>query len=161
MQDLGHTDELNDMMVTIMKPVEEGGCRRTAIKDKVDGQLCNIDFDLVVGVLLRCYETILGEERDALRAVAEKEDFDHDGEIHLGEFKVFVKAIMPGHHTNRQLVKLFNNMCTIFGDGDGGDDDDEDEHNHITYEELSLYCISHGLYVSPAWKKIAKDFSLQ
>jgi hypothetical protein len=161
LQDLGHTEELNNMMDTIMKPVKEGGCCQTAITEKVNGQEVNIDFDLVVGVLLLCYEKILTEERDALKAIAEREDFDDDGEIHLDEFKSFVKRIMPDHHTERQLVKLFNHMCTVFGgdSGDGGDDDD-DEHTHITYEELSLYCVSHGLYVSPAWKKIATDFVL-
>jgi hypothetical protein len=161
LQDLGHTEELNGMMDTIMQPVEEGGCRQTAITEKVNGQLFNIDFDLVVGVLLLCYERILTEERDALKAIAQREDFDDDGEIHLDEFKSFVKTIMPDHHTERQLVKLFNHMCTVFGgDGDSGDGDDDDEHTHITYEELSLYCVSHGLYVSPAWKKIADDFVL-
>jgi hypothetical protein len=49
------------------------------------------------------------------------------------------------------VVKLFNSMCTIFIS-------DVHPEDTVTFQELSLFCVSHGLYVSPAWKKLAKDF---
>jgi hypothetical protein len=153
LQDLGMTEELDNMMETIMKPVGDGGCYRDSELKDLEGGITCIDFDLVLMVLLNFYEMIVMAERAALEAVAIENDINHDDSIELDEFRVFTNAIMPGHYNERRVVKLFNNMCSIFVS-------DENSEDTVSYHELSLYCISHGLYVSPAWKKIAKDFNL-
>jgi hypothetical protein len=154
LQDLDLTKELDTMTETIMKPVEEGGCcRNDSAKKNSDGEMACVDADLMFTVVLKQYSGILQVERDALEAVAVQVDLNHDDSIELDEFRMFTSAIMPGHFDERRLVKLFNHMCHIFISDDHEDDT-------VTYYELSLYCVSHGLYVSPAWKKLAKDFIL-
>jgi hypothetical protein len=152
LEDLDQMDELDRMMDKIDLPVEEGGCYRAESKLRnADGEIVCIDFDLVLGVILDTFTKILLAERMALAEVAKEHDMNQDEGIELKEFVIFTSAIMPDHFTERQEVKLFTNMCQLFI-SDATDDD------KVTYNELSLYCVSHGLYVSPGWKKIAKDY---
>jgi hypothetical protein len=179
---MDQTEELEEMVNIIMKPVEEGGCCRTEITAKGAGgevtcpstlppfpllsllslrlpllltpllQVACIDFDLMFGVLLKSYGELLLGERDALVAAAMTNDKDGDGNIEPADFTAFVDVVMgEGHYTHKKTRKMYHHLYSMFVDENNPDD-------HISYGELSLYCVSHGIYVSPAWKKIATDF---